>query len=89
MAEPPTPTKGRRDQVVLLPDGRTLGYAEFGDPEGTPLVNCHGGLTGRLDVEPADRVAQQAGIRILSPDRPGIGRSDRKKGRTIGDWAAD
>lgn len=79
----------RQSCVVGLPDGRSLGYVEYGDPNGTPVVNCHGGLTGRLDIEPAAETARQLGVRILSPDRPGIGRSTRLRGRTIGDWASD
>ncbi len=83
------PFIGPQDHVIRLPDGRHLGYAEYGDPAGWPLLNCHGGLTGRLDVESADGAARQVGVRIVSPDRPGIGLSDRQPGRTIGQWPAD
>lgn len=77
------------DLVLALPGGRRLGYAEFGDPGGHPVVNCHGGLVCRLDVAPADEAARRAGVRLLSVDRPGIGRSTRVRGRTIGEWAGD
>ncbi|HVX20603.1 MAG TPA: alpha/beta hydrolase [Acidimicrobiales bacterium] len=83
------PLSGPGDRTVQLPDGRTLGYVELGDPRGVPVVNCHGGLSCRLDVEAADGPARQAGVRLLSPDRPGIGRSSRCPDRTIGSWARD
>lgn len=74
---------------VDLADGRVLGYREFGDPAGAPVVNCHGGLVCGLDVAPFDAAARELGVRLVSPDRPGIGRSDPRPGRATGDWAAD
>jgi pimeloyl-ACP methyl ester carboxylesterase len=83
------PIVGPRDHVVLLADHRLLGYADYGDPQGHPVVNCHGGLACRLDVEPADEAARSAGVRLISPDRPGVGLSSRQPGRRIGAWADD
>ncbi len=72
-----------------LPDGRRLAFNEYGDTSGVPVINCHGGLTSRLDVERCSDVARRAGVRIISPDRPGIGRSDPKPDRTLLGWADD
>jgi len=77
------------DRVVRLTDGRSMSYAQYGDPDGFPVVNAHGGLACRLDVAAADAVAAEAGVRLISPDRPGVGRSDPQPGRTVGDWARD
>lgn len=77
------------DQTVSLGDGRTLGWAEFGDADGFPVLNAHGGLACRLDVAAAAEAATVAGVRLISPDRPGIGSSDAQPGRTILDWARD
>jgi pimeloyl-ACP methyl ester carboxylesterase len=77
------------DQVCRLRDGRRLGFIEYGDPAGFPVLNCHGGLACRLDVATADGVAHEAAIRLISADRPGIGLSDPQPGRTVLDWAAD
>ena len=77
------------DRFVRLRDGRRLGFTEYGDPAGFPVVNCHGGLACRLDVAAADGVARDASIRLISPDRPGVGLSDPRPGRTVLDWAAD
>lgn len=75
--------------TVRLRDGRSLCYAQYGSPDGFPVVNAHGGLACRLDVAAADIAAKQTGIRLISPDRPGVGGSDPKPGRTILDWADD
>jgi pimeloyl-ACP methyl ester carboxylesterase len=77
------------DHVVGLADGRSLSYAEYGDAEGFPIVSAHGGLSCRLDVGAAASVAEHSRVRLIAPDRPGIGRSDPQPGRTMLDWAGD
>ena len=34
--------KDRTDNTIQLKDGRTLGYAEYGDPKGKPIFFFHG-----------------------------------------------
>jgi pimeloyl-ACP methyl ester carboxylesterase len=75
--------------TIQVSDGRMLGLHEFGDPDGAAVVNCHGGLLSGLDVAPFDAAARRLGLRIVSPDRPGLGASSPRPGRTTGDWAAD
>jgi len=77
------------EMVITLPDGRAFAFREYGDPGGAPVVNCHGGLLSGLDVAPFDAAARELGLRIVSPDRPGIGASAAKPGRTTADWADD
>jgi pimeloyl-ACP methyl ester carboxylesterase len=77
------------DKVVRLRDGRSMGYAQYGKHDGFPVVNAHGGLACRLDVAAADTVGSACGIRLISPDRPGVGLSDPQPGRTVLDWAHD
>jgi len=74
---------------VTLPDGRELAYEEYGDPGGEPVLSFHGGLSSRLDAAPAHQAALDLGVRLLSPDRPGIGRSTYQPGRRLLDWPAD
>ena len=77
------------DQLLHLADGRDLAWREYGDPDGRPIVNCHGGLLCGLDVAGFDDTARDLGLRLLSPDRPGLGASSRVPDRTTADWAAD
>ena len=86
---PPISHAAAVDHVLRLSSGRRLGYAVYGDPDGVPVLNCHGGLLGRLDVELADEDARALGICIISPDRPGIGLSDRAPGHATVDWTDD
>jgi len=80
---------GRESRSARLPDGRVLGYAEYGDPGGVVVINCHGGLSSRLDIRGCDAAARATGMRVISPDRPGVGRSPRQPGRSLLDWPAD
>ena len=32
----------RTEQRIILKDGRTLGFAEYGDPNGEPVLEFHG-----------------------------------------------
>ena len=74
---------------VPLPDGRELAYEEYGDPAGFPVLSFHGGLSSRLDAAPAHDAALAAGVRLISPDRPGMGLSTYRPGRRLLDWPAD
>ena len=74
------------DHSLLLPSGRAVGYAVYGDPDGAVVVNCHGGLVSGHDVAPADEVARRLGLCVVSPDRPGINRTDRLRGHGVLPW---
>ncbi len=76
----------RGEHTLTLPDGRTLGYSIYGDPEGQPVVNCHGGLVSAHDVSPADGIARSQGLCVISPDRPGVHRTDRLVGYGLLPW---
>lgn len=77
-------------QTVQLMDGRTLGYVEWGAPQGTPVFAFHGSPGSRLDIfmAPLEEVSG-LNARLIVPDRPGIGRSDFQPGRKLLDWPAD
>lgn len=66
-----------------------MGFADYGPADGFVVINAHRGLSCRLELRAAAPVAAAAGIRLISPDRPGIGLSDPSPGRTVLDWAAD
>ncbi len=64
-------------------DGSTIGYFDYGPADGTPLLFFHGWpSTGRQAAALAP-LAHQYDLRIISPDRPGIGSSTRCPGRTF------
>ena len=75
--------------TVSLPDGRELAYEEYGVASGFPVLSFHGGLSSRLDAAPAHDAAVGLGIRLVSPDRPGMGLSTYQKGRRLLDWTDD
>src|SRR5690606_31033153 len=75
--------------TIALRDGRTLGYAEYGVADGKPVLVFHGSPGTRLQVRAAHRPARARGIRIIAPDRPGLGLSSRLPGRRIADWPDD
>ncbi len=79
----------RRSRTVVLPDGRRLGYAEWGDAQGWPVLFFHGTPSSRLGLEWAEDAAAAHGARVLSLDRPGHGLSDLAPGRTLLDWSCD
>jgi pimeloyl-ACP methyl ester carboxylesterase len=75
-------------RTVRLRDGRTLAYAEWGDPEGSVVIECHGNPGSRVLVWD-EGVPARRGVRLITVDRPGFGFSSPKPGRTIADWADD
>jgi len=79
----------REALTISLRDGRTLGYAEYGLADGRPLLVFHGSPGARLQVRAAHGPALARGLRIIAPDRPGIGLSTRLPGRRIADWPDD
>lgn len=79
----------RTDQTLTLSDGRTLGYAEYGDPDGVPGFYFHGHPGSRLEAQLAHDAAVERGLRVIALDRPGYGRSDFQPGRRILDWPND
>ncbi|WP_276249388.1 alpha/beta fold hydrolase [Haloarcula rara] len=69
-------------------DGRALAYATYGDPTGRPVLFCHGTPGSRLLGRLLSAAAAERGIRLVAPDRPGIGDSEAAE-RGIDDWPDD
>jgi pimeloyl-ACP methyl ester carboxylesterase len=87
----PAPLFGpsRTEQRIVLKDGRTLGFAEYGDLNGEPVLEFHGWPSCRLEASIYDEPAKKVGVRIIAVDRPGFGISTYKKGFRITDWPSD
>jgi pimeloyl-ACP methyl ester carboxylesterase len=75
---------------LTLPENRQLAYAEFGDPKGHPVFHFHGSPSSRLEpLLLGDLVFKQLGLRVIAPDRPGMGQSDFQPDRGFSDWPKD
>ncbi|WP_049898366.1 alpha/beta fold hydrolase [Halococcus agarilyticus] len=70
-------------------DGRQLGYADCGDPDGDPLLVFHGFPNSRPFGALFDAAGRERGLRIIAPERPGFGVSDPAPDRAVADWADD
>jgi pimeloyl-ACP methyl ester carboxylesterase len=79
----------RIDDRIALPDGRWLAYTEFGDPDGRPVLLFHGTPGYRHNPWTTDAELRSAGVRLIVPDRPGVGRSTPQPGRRLLDWPDD
>jgi len=77
------------DRTITLPDGRTLGYADYGDPEGIPLIGFHGTPGSRFMFLIAHDEAAKLGIRLLAPERPGFGISTYCPDHSLRHYAGD
>lgn len=64
-------------RTIELRRGGTLAWAEYGDPGGEPVLFLHGCPGSRLDGVVLDTAARASGVRLICPDRPGYGESDR------------
>lgn len=78
-------------QQVRLPDDRVLAYDEYGVPDGVPVFYFHGSPSSRLewDLFGSETMTTKLNIRVIVPDRPGLGRSAFQPSRRIGDWPDD
>jgi pimeloyl-ACP methyl ester carboxylesterase len=82
------PPVGETKFVETL-DGRKLAYVEFGDPSSPLVIHNHGGPSSRLEGRLLADGATSNGLRLVSVDRPGIGRSTPQKYRSYESWAND
>ena len=85
----PSEAEPGEDRFLGLPDGRRLGYTEFGDPSGIPIFAFHGTPGSRFMFRLVDETARRLGLRLIAPDRPGFGISDFQENRTLADWVQD
>ena len=75
--------------TVTRPDGRTVAYATWGDPDGRPLLQIHGTPGSRLSRSPHPDEYVRAGAHVVTFDRPGYGQSSPWRDRTVLDIADD
>lgn len=82
----------RLSQKLRFPlNGRTISFSEVGDPNGYAVFVCVGmGLT-RYITAFYDDLALSLGLRLITPDRPGVGDSEAipESERTVLSWPGE
>jgi hypothetical protein len=95
----PTPRRGRAGALdptlpsaalrgfghrVTLPDGDRISYVDLGPLTGRPVLYLHGTPGTRLMAAGLADAAEELGLRVLAPDRPGCGGSTfRRRSATM------
>lgn len=79
----------RTSRVHRLADGRHIGYAEYGDPDGLPVIALHGTPGSRFMFALTDEAAAARGLRLIALERPGYGLSDAHHVDTLAETARD
>jgi len=77
-------TSSQKNQSIVLSDGRAFGFAEWGNPNGKPILLFVGG-SSRLVHPPVEL----PDIRLITVDRPGLGLSDFQPNRDLLDLPDD
>jgi pimeloyl-ACP methyl ester carboxylesterase len=70
-------------------DGRVIAVEVVGDHDATPVLLCHGLADSRLSAWWLEAAARELGLRVIAPDRPGTGGTDRRWLAQVADWADD
>jgi pimeloyl-ACP methyl ester carboxylesterase len=74
---------------VTRGDGSVIAVEVAGDPDGVPVLLCHGLADSRLSAHGLRPAALELGLRIIAPDRPGTGGTDLRRLRRVVDWVQD
>ncbi|CAO2656608.1 Nn.00g054110.m01.CDS01 [Neocucurbitaria sp. VM-36] len=75
--------------TITLPDGRKLGYAQYGSLTGKAILYLHGLPGSRIEAATYHDMGLKLGARIIATDRPGIGWSSPHPGRKLLDFPKD
>ncbi|WP_368896982.1 alpha/beta fold hydrolase [Morganella morganii] len=80
--------KNQRKNIILLPDGRRFSWYDSGPETGIPVVFCTGaGMSGSAGF--GIPYLADNNIRLITPDRPGLGNSSPDAGKSPESFAAD
>jgi pimeloyl-ACP methyl ester carboxylesterase len=70
-------------------DGSVIAVEVAGEPGAAPVLFCHGLADCRLSARLFGQAARELGLRLVAPDRPGVGGTDPRRLRRLADWADD
>jgi len=76
-------------RLCQLSDGRQLHYAEYGDPDGALVLYFHGTPGSHHEVGLIHDELEASQLRLVSVNRPGMGRSTFDPDRRMVDWPHD
>lgn len=65
---------------------RSVAVWEYGDPDGSAVFTFHGVPACGAGFEWAAAPAMALGVRLIAPDRPGVGRSSLRDGWRVADY---
>ena len=77
------------DSMVVVSGGREIAFTDSGDPDGSSVFFFPGAPQSRLRILLLEDEFVNNGLRVISPDRPGYGRSTAQPGRSMADWPTD
>src|SRR4030042_371288 len=75
--------------TLKLKDGRHLSFEQYGAENGIPVIFQNGFGDSRLARHPDNNLTIEAGVRLITVDRPGYGESSPHPGRTFLNWVPD
>lgn len=82
--------EGHSTSEFVLSDGRTLSYSIYGDQSSSNVAfYFHGFPSSRLEASLWHSAATRLSVKLVAPDRPGMGQSTFQLNRTILDWTKD
>ena len=79
----------RRSRAVQTAGSRAVGVYEYGDPHGRPVFALHGTPACGAGFDWTDAPARERGLRVIAPDRPGIGHSDPVAMKSVADYGPE
>lgn len=84
-------TRAARQTHSIAIHDRRISFDLYGSATGYPVIYCHGSPGSRFEwpMLADEDVVLKAGVKLIVPDRPGMGLSDPQPGRQLMDWAAD
>ena len=78
--------KPRHHQQVRHASGRHIGFSEYGTAAGTPVMLMHDVVGSRPQLPVPESHLLEQGIRLIMPDRPGVGLSDPVEDPSMDYW---
>lgn len=77
-----------QDGTINLSGDRALAWSEWGDADGRPVILCQGaGMASAIPF--GEQTAKDLGLRVLSVDRPGLGKSGADPEKSFESWVED